>query len=161
MTRSLIALVASLGVAAISDCAQGQIRGYSPPAGAVLPGQLEYFRPQSGVLDQYNQFIAPRENLNNQLRTMSAQQSADYQAAFVQKQLRESGIVRDSQAAPTGTRAGFMNYSHYYGGRGGMSVGTSRQATPPQRYSSSLPGVGTGMGLQNGIGSGIGGGGIY
>ena len=140
---------------AISSVALGQIpyRTYTPPAGPTLPNQLEYFRPQSGVLDQYNQFVAPRENLANQLRGMMGQQNRDYQT--LQNQVNQSSFVREPEAAPTGTAAGFMNYSHYFGARGGAG-GAGRTITPARRYTTTLPGVGTGAGLPLGIGSGIG-----
>jgi len=152
MNRNFLFVTVVLTLAG-TDAAHGQIRGYTPPGGATLPGQLEYFRPQSGYLDQYNQFVAPRENLNNQLRSLAAQQNADYQA--VQNQINQSDSVRDSGAAATGTGAGFMNYSHYFGNKGGGG-GAGRGITPVQRYRPSMGGVGTGAGLPNGIGSGLG-----
>lgn len=157
MYRNLILVGGILGLVSLADTASGQIRPYSPPGGATLPGQLEYFRPQSGFLDQYNQFVAPRENLNNQLRAMNAQQGTDFRA--VQNRLNESDLVRESEAAATGTASGFMNYSHYYGNRGGGGGGAGRQITAVRRYTPSMGGVGTGAGLVNGIGSGLGAGG--
>jgi len=152
--RSLIGVFVGLLLASFASNATAQFptRGYVPPGGSTLPPQLEYFRPQSGFLDQYNQFIAPRENLANQLRAVAGRQNADFQA--VQNQIRQSDLVRDSDAAATGTAAGFMNYSHYFGAKGGGAPG--RTITPSRRYTTSLPGVGTGAGLPNGIGSGIG-----
>lgn len=157
MCRSLIVAVGVLGLASLAQPASGQIRPYTPPGGATLPGQLEYFRPQSGFLDQYNQFVAPRENLNNQLRAMNAQQNVEFQA--VQNRLNQSDMVRESEAAATGTSAGFMNYAHYYGHRGGGGGMAGRLVTPVRRYTPSMGGVGTGAGLVNGIGSGLGAGG--
>src|SRR5262245_40312266 len=115
MVRSLIGIVVVLGVAAMVSPAAGQLpyRSYTPPGGTVLPPQLEYFRPQSGLLDQYNQFVAPRENLNNQLKSIVGQQNTDFQA--VQNKFKESDMIRESEAAATGSAAGFMNYSHYFG----------------------------------------------
>ena len=155
MCKQLAVLLFGLGIVSLSNSALGQLpyRSYSPPAGQTLPMQLEYFRPQSGVLDQYNQFVAPRENLSNQLRAMVGQQNSDYQA--VQTRFNQSEMVRAPVAAATGTAAGFMNYSHYFGAKG-TGAGPSRQITYRQRYSTSLPGVGTGAGLPLGIGSGIG-----
>ena len=77
-----------------------------------MPIQLEYFRPQQGLLDNYNQFVAPRQALANQLRTMDQRQANDFRA--VEKKIRQVDSIRESQAAATGTSAGFMNYSHYY-----------------------------------------------
>jgi hypothetical protein len=157
MYRSLIVIAGVLGLASLTEMASGQIRPYTPPGGATLPGQLEYFRPQSGFLDQYNQFVAPRENLNNQMRAMGAQQNAEFQA--VQNRINQSDMVRESEAAATGTASGFMNYSHYYGNRGGGGGMGGRRPTAARRYTPSMGGVGTGAGLVNGIGAGLGAGG--
>src|SRR3954454_24930242 len=118
-----LTIVAMVAVAAIAQ-AQSPYRPYSPPGGPTLPYQLDYFRPQSGVLDQYNQFVAPKEQLNTQLGSIMQQQNRDYQS--VEKQLRESDRIRESQAAATGTAAGFMNFSHYFG-----KTGATGGARPP------------------------------
>jgi hypothetical protein len=157
MRRVFLVLIAVVGPLASTQLAYGQIpyRSYTPPAGSPLPNQLEYFRPQSGVLDQYNQFVAPKENLSNQLRAIAGQQNRDYQA--LQTRVDQSSVVRAPQAAATGTAAGFMNYSHYFGSRGGgTSAMSSRSISPSQRYTTTLPGVGTAAGLPGGIGSAIG-----
>jgi hypothetical protein len=152
MLSSRHSLLTLLAVLALWGTATAQVpyRGYTPPGGATLPYQLEYFRPQSGVLDQYNQFVAPRENLANQLRGMAQQQNADFRA--VEQQLRESDRIRESQAAATGVAGGFMNYSHYYGGlRGG--AGGNRASRPPRTISlpsASLPSIGGGIGMGSG-----------
>ena len=80
-----------------------------PPAGRTLPEELNYFRRDVGVLDQYNGFVAPLRQLDYQLQTMQDQQRNDFQAAQ-----RAISQIRTSQAAPTGVGSGFMNYSHYY-----------------------------------------------
>src|SRR5262245_34801609 len=116
MARFCIVLTTIVGLASFTGSAAAQIRSYSPPGGPTLPNQLEYFRPQSGLLDQYNQFVAPRENLSNQLKGMVRQQNTDYQS--VQNRFKESDLIRESEAAATGTAAGFMNYSHYFGAKG-------------------------------------------
>src|SRR5688572_3167181 len=108
MMRTLIAALTIAGGVGFTTGAQAQIpyRGYTSPAGPALPVQLEYFRPQSGVLDQYNQFVAPREQLAGQLRGIVQQQNADFQA--VERQVRETDQIRASRAAATGTAGGFM-----------------------------------------------------
>jgi hypothetical protein len=85
---------------------------YTPPSGQTLPGALNYFRRDVGVLDQYNQFVAPQARLRGQLQIMARQQNRDFQA--VERQIRERDQIRESMAAPTGVAAGFMNYSHYF-----------------------------------------------
>jgi len=147
MRRTASRLLAVLGIAGLAHFAQAQMpfRAYSPPAGPTLPYQLDYFRPQSGVLDQYNQFVAPKEQLSTQIGSIMQQQNRDYQS--VEKQLRESDRIRESQAAPTGTSAGFMNLSHYYGktGAAGATRASGRQG---RQYAPSTPftGVATGFG---------------
>src|SRR4029078_12505972 len=138
MYRSLMVVAGVLGLVSLAETASGQIRPYTPPGGATLPGQLEYFRPQSGFLDQYNQVVPPRENLNNQMRAMGAQQNAEFQA--VQNRINQSDMVRESEAAATGTSAGFMNYSHYYGNRGGGGGGGmgGRRVTTARRYTPAM-----------------------
>jgi hypothetical protein len=85
---------------------------YVPPRGPTLPRQLNYFRRDVGVLDQYNAFVQPQRQLEAQLQQMNLQQQADYRATQLElSQLRQ---VRQSAAAPTGVSGGFMNYSHYY-----------------------------------------------
>jgi hypothetical protein len=107
-----ICLAIALSVAMWTNQASAQ---YVPPGGPTLPVELEYFRPQQGVLDQYNQFVAPRQQLANQLRNLDQRQTAEFRA--LDRQLRETERIRQSQAAPTGVAATFMNYSHYYGTR--------------------------------------------
>ena len=93
----------------VAGDAFAQYPRYVPPAGRTLPEELNYFRRDVGLLDQYNGFVAPLRQLDYQLRTMQNQQRADFQAAQ-----RAISQIRTSQAAPTGVGAGFMNYSHYY-----------------------------------------------
>jgi hypothetical protein len=133
-----------LVVGALAEEASAQIpyRGYTPPSGPTLPYQLDYFRPQSGVLDQYNQFVAPKEALARQLGGIVGQQNYDYGA--IQKQVRESDQIRESKAAATGTSAGFMNYSHYFGQmRGGAPARAARQN---RQLPSAMPNLGLGFG---------------
>lgn len=85
---------------------------YVPPAGNTLPNALNYFRRDVGVLDPYNTFVAPRQQLDYQLQTMTAQQQANFRDTQ-----RTIAQIRASEAAPTGVGAGFMNYSHYYRSR--------------------------------------------
>lgn len=114
MKRLLLAIAAVCVAAAWAEDARAQ---YVPPGGPVLPAELQYFRPRQGVLDNYNQFVAPRYELSNQLKTMERQQNKDYRA--LEEKLKKSDQLRSVQASATGTSAGFMNYSHYYGARGG------------------------------------------
>jgi hypothetical protein len=145
--RIALACFAFIAIAAFAknSAAQTPYRTYAPPSGPTLPHQLEYFRPQSGVLDNYNQFIAPRENLANQLRSMTQQQNRDFQS--VQEQFKESDRIRQSPAAATGTAAGFMNFSHYFGGRGGSRSQPAQRPRQSLQLPAAVPSVGAGLGL--------------
>ena len=112
MSARTAILVALLTVLASSK-ARGQYPypRYVPPAGRTLPNELNYFRRDVGVLDQYNGFVAPMRQLDFQLRTMQNQQRADFQT-----NRQAINQIRTSQPAPTGVGATFMNYSHYYPG---------------------------------------------
>jgi hypothetical protein len=110
MIRLGIIAMIVLASASVASTANAQ---YVPPGGPTLPIELDYFRPQQGVLDNYNQFVAPKQSLANQLRAMDQRQTTAFKA--LDRQKREVDSIRQSGAAPTGTAAGFMNYSHYYG----------------------------------------------
>jgi hypothetical protein len=97
------------GVGRTGAAGRGGIRRYTRPAGPTLPNELNYFRYQNGVLDNYNSYVAPRQQLTNQLQSMNYQRELENQQT--QKQINQ---LRETTAAPTGTGAGFMNYSHYY-----------------------------------------------
>ena len=64
-----IAAVA-LALALVAEQAEAQIR-YRSPAGPTLPSQLNYFRRDVGLLDQYNTFVQPQRQLEAQLRQMA------------------------------------------------------------------------------------------
>jgi hypothetical protein len=109
--RLFLAVAAGLAVSIFADQAQAQMR-YRPPAGPTLPSQLNYFRRDVGLLDQFNTFVRPQRQLEAQLRQMTEQQLADYRQT--QRELEQLQQVRPSEAAPTGVGATFLNYSHYY-----------------------------------------------
>jgi hypothetical protein len=109
--RSNCYLAASLLLALACSEADAQVR-YQAPAGPTLPSQLNYFRRDVGLLDQYNTFVQPQRQLEAQLRQMTQQQLSDYRAT--QRQLEQLKEIRPSEAAPTGVGGGFLNYSHYY-----------------------------------------------
>lgn len=106
--RPLLMAICGIVLLGSSAWAQAPYR-YVPPAGPVMPEALNYFRRDTGVLDPYNSFVAPRRQIDQQFRALD--QQADMESRRVQRQLRQ---VRESAAAPTGAGGGFMNYSHYY-----------------------------------------------
>jgi hypothetical protein len=114
MKRFLLAAAIVCSASAWATSAEAQ---YVPPGGPTLPAELQYFRPQQGVLDNYNQFVAPRYELANQLRTLDQQQRTSFRT--LEQKIQNSDQIREVRAAATGTSAGFMNYSHYYGMRSG------------------------------------------
>jgi hypothetical protein len=92
-----------------ASSALAQIPRYRPPGGPTMPRALDYFRRDVGVLDPYNTFVAPRRQLDRNLQSLQAQE--DYNARRAQQEISQ---IRQSTAAPTGTGATFMNYSHYF-----------------------------------------------
>ena len=110
MTYQVIASGCVMSLAFICAQAAGQYPNrYSPPGGRTLPNALNYFRRDVGVLDQYNSFVQPTRQLQDQLNYMSHQEHSDYQ-----RTQREIGQVRSSLAAPTGTNATYMNHGQYF-----------------------------------------------
>ena len=110
--RVALLLLAVAGMLlAVSPRAFAQVPQWTPPAGSPLPSQLNYFRFDglTGLLDNYNGIVQPQQNLNYTLQTMNVRQQADYRSTQ-----RDIAQIRNSEAAPTGVGAGFMNYSHYY-----------------------------------------------
>ncbi len=115
-----VAAVSVIVVAASTASAQGPARYYSP-SGPTLPSQLNYFRRDVGLLDQYNTFVQPRQQLDFQFQQLQAQQAADFRAT--QRKFEQLKEVRPSDAAPTGVGATYMNYLHYYRLPAGQSRG--------------------------------------
>ena len=122
-TTLLLLVAASLLVCCAST--QAQIRSYTPPAGRALPNELQYFRNDTGVLDQFNQFVQPTQQLQNDLRFMSQQQQSDMRK--VEQQIQQNKQIRPSSAAATGSGARFMNLSHFYGGSAGAGSRSGRR----------------------------------
>ena len=92
----------------------GYGQGRYEPAYPTFPPAFNYLRRDTGVLNTYYGLVQPSRQLE------SAQQrfrdSALQQQAAINNLQRQVTEVREAQVGPTGKRAGFMNYSHYYGG---------------------------------------------
>ena len=118
------ALLVVVGVADVCLAQGGRYRGYggryASPYGPTLSPYLDYFRRDTGVLDPYNTFIRPRRQLQNQLDDIVQQERAE--TTRLQQQIQG---IRESGAAPTGTSATFLNYSHYY--KAGPTAGAARR----------------------------------
>ena len=125
-TRGLIALAWAWLVLVSATAAHGQ-GAYRSPAGPTLPPQLNYFRRDTGVLDQYNGLVAPivqAQQTTQQLQLGISQQNSQIQN--LQGQLQQ---MREAPMAKTGTHSGFMKYSHYYR----MPTSQPSQPRPPTR----------------------------
>mgnify|MGYP003345498518 CR=1 FL=1 len=107
---AVIALVlVSTGTASFAQRPQ-QAR-YTSPYGPTLPLQLNYFRQDNGVLDPYNAWVNPTNQLQSRLRGIENRQVYDEkatQSAF--KQLS----TKPSAAKPTGTAGGFMRNMNFF-----------------------------------------------
>jgi hypothetical protein len=107
------ACLAVIAVSLVPTTATAQVpMRYYSPSGPTLPSQLNYFRRDVGLLDQFNTFVAPRQRLDFQFQQALEQQAADYRST--QRQLEQIKEIRPSEAAPTGVGATYMNYMHYY-----------------------------------------------
>jgi hypothetical protein len=107
--QTIVCSAGALLVALLAAPASAQIPRYMPPAGNPLPNALNYFRNDTGILDPYNAFVAPRRQLDYQLRATQSQMQQN------QRRLqRELDQIRESGAAPTGIGAGFMNHGAYF-----------------------------------------------
>jgi len=120
MFRHTFVLTFALLALAAGSSAFGQIPRYRPPAGSTMPRALDYFRRDVGVLDPYNTFVAPRRQLDRNLQLLQRQE--DYNAQRAEQGISQlNSQIKQSTAAPTGTGATFMNYSHYYTRSSGVS----------------------------------------
>lgn len=69
-----IVFISCLLLLLAADKASAQVRRYTPPGGRTLPGELNYFRRDTGILDPYNAFVRPQRNLRQDLRTLAERQ---------------------------------------------------------------------------------------
>jgi len=85
---------------------------YTSPYGPTLPVQLNYFRADNGVLDPYNAWVRPTQQLQSRLSGIENRQIYDEKAT--QSALKKLSS-RSSTAGPTGKGSGFMMYySNYF-----------------------------------------------
>lgn len=124
MTK-LVAVLATIGLvfAAAQDVqAQGpkssqKYSGRYQPNKPTLSPYLNYFRLNTGVLPNYQQFVRPQQQLQE---TLQRQQTEIQMGRRSLKDL--SGKVDERFAnptvSPTGHGATFMNFSHYFPKRG-------------------------------------------
>jgi len=107
-----IGVLAAIALAAAAGHAEAQIPRYESPSGPTLSPYLNYFRNDYGALNPYYNFIRPQRNLESALYNLNMAERAN------QAQLRrlQQGLLAPSDAAATGIRVTYMNYSHYYPG---------------------------------------------
>ena len=99
---------------------QGQQPRYAPPMGGTPPSALNLFRFDSRSPRNYDNVVLQTQQTQYQLQNLSAREQSNFRAT--QQSLSQ---LREAEAAPTGTGAGFMNYSHYYRQRtGGIRIPT-------------------------------------
>jgi len=120
MTK-LVAILAVTGLvfAAAQDVqAQGAkssqkySRRYQPSKPTLSP-YLNYFRLNTGVLPNYQQFVRPQIQLQKTLQQQQAQIRAGRQT-LTQLGNKVEERFRNPVVSPTGHGATFMNFSHYY-----------------------------------------------
>jgi hypothetical protein len=121
-TVAVIAVALTFAVLSLGDVAIGQGlsrpqapgRSYTRPP--TLSPYLDYFRTPQGPLDSYHEYVRPQINLRNTLTQQDRalrSQSRGLRALDSQWQRAQ----RSGTLAPTGTGAGFFNYSHFYPGK--------------------------------------------
>ncbi len=117
--RYLILMLLGASVALLSVCPayaqRGNPRQRNHPS---FSPWLDLYRRDTGVLDNYHQFVRPeiqlRKTLDQQRRAINRQDRG------LQTLGRDFGrFQRKSMARPTGTGSVFMNYSHYFPSAGG------------------------------------------
>ena len=91
---------------------QKYARGYQPSKPTLSP-YLNYFRLNTGVLPNYQQFVRPQIQLQKTLQQQQAQiQSGKRSLQQLDKKMRER--LTQPTVSPTGHSATFMNFSHYF-----------------------------------------------
>ena len=119
LTTKLIAILAISGfvfAAAQQAAAQNPKQKYSrryQPNKPTLSPYLNYFRLNTGVLPNYQQFVRPQINLQKTLQQQQAQIRSGQNSL---KDLNSKVEQRFSKptVSPTGHGATFRNYSHYF-----------------------------------------------
>jgi hypothetical protein len=114
MTRLIVVatfLAALFALTPRPAAAQGY---YVPPGGSPFSPYLDLYRRDTGLLNQYYNFVIPRRQL---AQTLDQQRTAinrlETQVQSVRGQLRPAPTAN---IGPTGVGSGYMNYSHYYSG---------------------------------------------
>jgi hypothetical protein len=109
-TAAAATLLAICSWHAVANGQQGLV--YQPPGGSPFSPYLNLFRRDTGLLNQYYNYIVPQRRLESTLQQQSSAISGlQTQVQGVRGELRQ---VQTAPIGPTGVGAGYMNYSHYY-----------------------------------------------
>ena len=110
--------VTVLGVALLAwvistDSAPGQSASRFQPSSPTLSPWLNLYQDSQGPLDNYHSYVRPQMELRD---TLSQQRTINQTTSQDLRTLRDSaaGPSKDPRVRATGTRAGYMSYSHYY-----------------------------------------------
>ena len=119
-----------VGGAIFSQSATAQ-NPYAPQSPVISPW-MGLWNRNTGPLDNYHNFVVPQMELNQTLQMQNA--ALNRQALGLQMLNGQLGQPFGSQygMVPTGQSATFMNYSHFYGGKGQMG-GLGGDRNPPIR----------------------------
>ena len=99
---------------------QQQPNRYTPPAGPTISPYLQYFRQPTGVLNNYNQFVRPRQELRSTLQNQNQQlRQLDDNVRNARRDINTLSQTRGAGVRPTGVGSAYMNFSHYYPALGG------------------------------------------
>ena len=112
LRQTFLMLASVLGVFVAASSASAQYAPRYRPARPTLSPYLNLFRSDAGLLDNYNTFVRPQQQLRETLRRqdlMSQRQGAALNALGQRVTQQQDPALR-----PTGHQSSFMNYSHYY-----------------------------------------------
>lgn len=168
MSKSALLLIAFVGLS-LTLCEPCAAQRYQSPSGPTLSPYLQYFRRDTGILDRYNAFVAPRQRLRQEFSNIEGQLRQQRLYAYgLESQLQgvatdlegqQQRLLRPSGAAPTGVGATYMNIQGFNpgvatgggfgGGIGGFggSGATSYRSSRSFGRSGGLGGGGVGVGI--------------
>ena len=106
MGVSVVGAAMFLAILTTDASAQSPYQSYQSPYGPTLAPELNYFRRDAGVLNNYQAFVRPQRQLQSTLRSIQANMAQQ------QRQIQTMGAA--SAGPVTGTHATFQNYSHFY-----------------------------------------------
>ena len=114
--------------------AAAQIYGYNPQGPAISPW-MGLWQKNTGPFNNYQSVVLPQQQLSQTLQMQSAA-LARQQASLmgINNALSQGGGTPSGGMMPTGEGASFMNYSHYFGGNGGIGLSQGPVRARPGTY---------------------------